>query len=88
MKLIPQVAGAQALPKTARILNHEPMTEEKLKNLVQHHTSRISPQQRHDDPVVYVFHLRSSINDVTQFWTSSLHFLFSYKAYILPSQNP
>ncbi len=49
---------AQALPKTARVLNHEPMTEEKLKNLVKHHTARISPQQRHDDPVVLIFYLR------------------------------
>jgi hypothetical protein len=34
------------------------MTEEKLKNLVKHHTARISPQPRHDDPVVLIFYLR------------------------------
>jgi len=50
-----QVAVAQALPKTARVLNHEPMTEEKLKNLVKHHTSHISHRLRHDDPVVHKF---------------------------------
>ena len=40
------------VPRTSRVLNHEPMTEEKLQDLVKLHMAGVSVDLKHNDPVV------------------------------------
>ena len=50
------------VPRTSRVLNHEPMTEEKLQDLVKLHMAGVSVDLKHNDPVVSgSFFLNSSV---------------------------
>ena len=40
------------VPRTSKVLNHEPMTEEKLQNLVKLHMAGVSEDLKHNDDVV------------------------------------
>ena len=40
------------VPRASRVLNHEPMTEKKLQDLVKHHMAGVSEDLKHNDDVV------------------------------------
>ena len=42
----------RGVPKTSRVLSNEPMTEEKLQDLVKLHMAGVTADLKHDDPVV------------------------------------